>query len=110
MSKRKCTSLSDSPGQHVTVSPLPMTLEEQWALILSSPVVIERQVSLPCFEGMVFEERSIRDIMEYQGWVLRLRRSGTAYMDMVRDFYAARLTIVDIDVEVWDLPVRGDLI
>ncbi|KAB1200359.1 hypothetical protein CJ030_MR0G007572 [Morella rubra] len=68
-----------------------MALEEQWAEILTQAVIVEREVSFPNFEKMMFESRSIGDIMDGQ--------------DLVQEFYVTLLDVVDIDTCIWDITV-----
>lgn len=78
MAKRQCSYSSSAVGessshQSAESPTTAMSLEERRVLILSRPVMVERSISLSDFDDMSFEEHTIRDLMEFQGWVPHLR-------------------------------------
>lgn len=46
-----------------------MSYEEHCAMILSTPVVMERQVTVTNFDDLPFVERTIDELMAFKSWV-----------------------------------------
>ncbi|KAB1200953.1 hypothetical protein CJ030_MR0G005502 [Morella rubra] len=45
--------------------------------------------------------------MDDQGWIGYPKREGVTSADLVREFYAALLDVVDIDAQVWSITIHG---
>lgn len=73
-----------------------MTLVEQWAEILTRAIIVELEVSFLGLEEKRFEGQSISDIIDDQGWIGFLKRTGSASIDLVWEFYVALLDVVDL--------------
>ena len=70
------------------------------------PILVEREIILGDFRDLTWEGRSIHDIITDRGWTPICRQRGTAYPEMVGEFYRA-MGEQPGDALCYNLVVRG---
>ncbi|KAB1209759.1 hypothetical protein CJ030_MR6G005324 [Morella rubra] len=75
-----------------------LSVEQHQAMIMFCSIIIERQITLSDFNDLRFENQTLPEIVQHEGWVPFLQRTGTISMDMVQDFYATILLVPIVSV------------
>lgn len=87
---RKRISFEAKPSSSQADLDTPLSLKERWALIMSRSIVFKQQLTLSYFNNLRFEDRTLLEVLELQGWVSFLQRTDVVSMDLVRGSLAMR--------------------
>ena len=88
MSKRTRTS---SKAYHKQPFALALTLEQHTSIIMSCPIVVERNIKLADIYDSTFEGRTFPKVVKHVGWVPLIHMTCFASKNNVRDYYCAIL-------------------